>query len=68
MGFNEQYVFHSIRGTVITLLQRADVPETTSKCITGHDVGDVHNDVYSDGASPKQKYEAIRKLNYNFEE
>lgn len=68
MGFNEQYVFHSIRGTVITLLQRADVPETTSKCITGHDVGDVHNDVYSDGASPKQKYDAITKLNYNFEE
>ena len=68
MGFNEQYVFHSIRGTVITLLQRADVPETTSKCITGHDVGDVHNDVYSDGASPKQKYNAITKLNYSFEE
>ncbi|WP_122358865.1 DUF6538 domain-containing protein [Pseudomonas ficuserectae] len=68
MGFNEQYVFHSFRGTVITQLQRAGVIDTTAKCITGHEIGDVHNDVYSDGASAQQKYDAITKLKYNFED
>ncbi len=66
MGFNEQYVFHSFRGTVITQLQRAGVAELTVKCIVGHETGEVTWDIYSDGASPEQKFEAIKKLKYEF--
>ncbi|ARA80370.1 MULTISPECIES: site-specific integrase [Pseudomonas syringae group] len=66
MGFNEQYVFHSFRGTVITQLQRAGVPELTIKCIVGHETGEVTWDIYSDGASPAQKFDGIKKLKYDF--
>lgn len=67
MGFDDKYVFHSFRGTVITELQRADVPALTIVSIVGHDHGTVTFDIYSDGASAKQKHEAIQKIKYIFE-
>lgn len=65
-GFGPQFVFHSIRKTVITLLQRADVPGLLIASIVGHETGTVTFDVYSAGPSPQQKYKALCKIKYNF--
>ncbi|PRA61281.1 hypothetical protein CQ065_18565 [Pseudomonas sp. MYb187] len=64
LEYNSQYVFHSFRKTVITQLQRADVPGILIASIVGHETGTITFDVYSAGPSPKQKYDAISKLKY----
>ena len=64
LEYNSQYVFHSFRKTVITQLQRADVPGILIASIVGHETGTVTFDVYSAGPSPKQKHDAISKLKY----
>ncbi|KJZ38233.1 tyrosine-type recombinase/integrase [Pseudomonas fluorescens] len=61
-GFGPQHVFHSIRKTVITQLVRADVTGTLIAELVGHETGTVTFDIYSQGASAKQKLEAISKL------
>lgn len=66
IGFGSQYVFHSIRNTVITELIRADVPGTLIAELVGHETGTMTFDVYARGASAKQKLEAISKLPFNF--
>lgn len=64
LEYNSQYVFHSFRKTVITQLQRADVPGILIASIVGHETGTITFDVYSAGPSPKQKHDAISKLKY----
>jgi integrase len=64
LSYNGQYVFHSLRKTVITQLQRADVPGILIASIVGHETGTVTFDVYSAGPSPKQKFSAISNLSY----
>ncbi|MDY7070516.1 hypothetical protein PshuTeo2_05380 [Pseudomonas hunanensis] len=64
LEYNSQFVFHSFRKTVITQLQRADVPGILIASIVGHETGTVTFDVYSAGPSPKQKHDAISKLKY----
>lgn len=61
-GFSKLYVFHSFRHTVVTELIRADVPDALAKELVGHETGSVTHDVYSKGASTKQKFDAISKL------
>lgn len=61
-GFGRQHVFHSIRGTVVTQLLRANVPGTMIAEIVGHETGTITFDVYSQGSSPQQKLKAISKL------
>jgi len=55
-------VFHSIRKTAITQLVRADVPGTLVAELVGHETGTVTFDVYSQGASAAQKFDAISKM------
>lgn len=62
LQFGPAHVFHSIRATVITQLQRADISGPVIAQLVGHETGTVTFDVYSKGASPKQKLEAISKL------
>lgn len=62
LGFGASHVFHSIRITVITQLQRQDVPGPTIAQLVGHETGLVTFDVYSKGASPAQMLGAISKL------
>ncbi len=64
LGYNSQFVFHSLRKTVITQLQRADIPGILIAAIVGHETGTITFDVYSSGPSPKQKLHAISKLQY----
>ncbi|UZE04692.1 site-specific integrase [Pseudomonas corrugata] len=61
-GFSRLHVFHSFRHTVVTELIRADVPDALAKELVGHETGSVTHDVYSKGASTKQKFAAIAKL------
>ncbi|MBZ9666733.1 site-specific integrase [Pseudomonas sp. LMG 31766] len=63
-GYNSQFVFHSFRKTVITQLQRSDVPGVLIAAIVGHETGTITFDVYSAGPSPKQKRDAISRLKY----
>lgn len=64
LGFNGQYVFHSIRKTFITLLERADVIEGIASDIVGHEKKTMTYGLYSQGASLSQKIEAIEKVVY----
>lgn len=62
LGYDYRHVFHSIRKTVITTLQHNDVKPLIIASIVGHETGTITFDIYSDGASPKQKLEAIKTL------
>jgi integrase len=62
LGYDARYVFHSIRKTVITALQHNDIKPLVIASIVGHETGTVTFDIYSEGASAKQKIEAIKTL------
>lgn len=64
LGFGPDYVFHSIRKTVATLLEQADVNETVAADIAGHEKKTMTYGHYSGGSSFKAKSEAIEKLSY----
>ncbi|MBF8640113.1 tyrosine-type recombinase/integrase [Pseudomonas zeshuii] len=66
LGFGPQHVFHSVRKTFITQLQRADVPGVTIASIVGHETGTITYDVYSAGASTEQKLKAIKCIEFAF--
>ncbi|AUG39677.1 integrase [Pseudomonas chlororaphis] len=62
LGFGPDRVFHSIRKTTITQLVRANVQGTLIAELVGHETGQITFDVYSQGASISQKFEAISKM------
>lgn len=64
-GFGPEYVFHSIRKTVATLLENAGVPENVSADILGHEKPRITYGLYSGGTSLAVKAEAIEKLAYS---
>lgn len=65
MGFKgRDKVFHSIRKTVSTLFEQAEVLEGVAADILGHEKQTMTYGLYSGGSSLKQKREAIRKLGY----
>ena len=68
LGFDKRYVFHSIRKTVATLLEQADVPENVCCDIVGHEKSaTLSYGLYSGGTSLEQKRSAIEKINYKFD-
>lgn len=65
MGFTgRDKVFHSIRKTVSTLFEQAEVLEGVAADILGHEKQTMTYGLYSGGSSLKQKREAVRKLRY----
>ncbi|WP_063331738.1 tyrosine-type recombinase/integrase [Marinomonas sp. TW1] len=64
MGFESDKVFHSIRKTVATLLENANVPENLSAEIIGHDHDTLTYGLYSGGYSYQAKLDAISKIRY----
>ena len=64
LGFGEALVFHSIRGTVATLLENAGVLENVAADIIGHEKPTMTYGLYSGGASLAVKREAVEKLTY----
>jgi integrase len=64
MGFGPGHVFHSIRGTVATLLENAKVLENVAADILGHEKHTMTYGLYSGGATLAVKREALAKLAY----
>ena len=63
-GFGPQHVFHSIRKTVVTILENAGVPENVVADIVGHEKTTMTYGLYSGGLSLAVKREALDKLAY----
>jgi integrase len=68
MGFGPAHVFHSIRKTVVTLLENAGVSEGVTADIVGHDKQSITYGLYSGGADFKTKAAAIAKLGFDAQE
>lgn len=65
MGFRPRVeAFHSIRGTVATLLDNAGVPENVAASIIGHDVPTMTYGTYSGGPSIEVKAAALELIDY----
>lgn len=64
LGFGPEYVFHSIRKTVSTLLENASVAENVAADILGHEKPTMTYGLYSGGASLALKRDAIQKIEY----
>ena len=64
MGFDDRYVFHSIRKTVVTILENAAVPENVVADIVGHTKRTVTFGLYSGGVSLDVKRAALALLRY----
>ncbi|WP_170162367.1 tyrosine-type recombinase/integrase [Caldimonas tepidiphila] len=64
LGFGENHVFHSLRKTLITLLEDAGVSENLAADIVGHEKPRITYGLYSGGASLATKAEAIERVRY----
>ncbi len=60
----EGLVFHSIRKTVVTILENAGVPENVVADIVGHEKTTMTYGLYSGGTTLAVKREALDKLAY----
>ena len=66
LGFGKQHVFHSIRKTFTTQLERNGIPESVSADIVGHEKQTMTYGLYSAGSSLEQKRQAILKVKFAF--
>lgn len=69
LGFDKKCVFHSIRKTVITTLERADVKNLVVISLVGHKADGLLRmtfDRYSEGPTPASKLNAVEYLKYDF--
>ena len=64
LGFEKQYVFHSIRKTVVMILENAGVPKNVVADIVGHEKTTMTYGLYSGGLSLVVKHEVLNKLAY----
>jgi integrase len=64
LGFGSQHVFHSIRKTLVTMLENAGVSENLAADIVGHEKPRITYGLYSGGASLATKAEALEKVRY----
>lgn len=66
LGFGKLHVFHSIRKTFSTELEKSGVIENVSADIVGHDKQTMTYGVYSGGTSLEQMRDAVEKVKYLF--
>ena len=64
LGFGAQFVFHSIRKTVVTILENAGAAENIVADIVGHEKTTMTYGLYSGGVSLTVKRQALAKLAY----
>jgi integrase len=57
-------VFHSLRGTVITMLERAGVPEGTVQDLVGHERSTLTGNTYSGKSTFEMLRDALALLAY----
>ncbi|MGE4612189.1 MAG: DUF6538 domain-containing protein [Paracoccaceae bacterium] len=65
LGFDRRKVFHSIRKTVATMFEQAEVAEGIAADILGHHKQTMSYGLYSGGSSLDQKHDAIMELDYS---
>ncbi|MDB5898281.1 MAG: phage integrase family protein [Ramlibacter sp.] len=63
-GFGRAHVFHSLRGTLVTLLEDAGVSENLAADIVGHEKPRITYGLYSGGASLATKAAALELVKY----
>lgn len=66
LGYGKHHVFHSIRKTFTTELERAGIGENVAADIVGHEKQTMTYGLYSGGSSMEQKRKAIAKVKFNF--
>ena len=64
MGYGERHVFHSIRKTVVTLLERAGVPENVAARYRGHEKPNITFGLYSGGNALEAQAKALALVAY----
>jgi integrase len=64
LGFGRSHVFHSIRKTVVTLMENAGVSENIAADVVGHDKPRITYGLYSGGSELSVKSEALFKVAY----
>ena len=64
LGYDERYVFHSIRKTFTSRLEAADVPELLAARLLGHEVKTISYGLYSSGSTFPQLRDAINQVTY----
>ena len=64
LGFGPEFVYHSLRKTVATILENAGVSENVSADILGHEKTTMTYGLYSGGVGLAVKAKALAKLNY----
>lgn len=64
LGFPDKKVFHSIRKTLVTLLENAGISENLAADIVGHEKPRITYGLYSGGATLAVKKEAIERIRY----
>ena len=66
LGFTakQEKTLHSIRNTVITMLEHAGVPEATVQDIVGHQRSTITGSTYSGKSTLEMKRKALTKLAY----
>lgn len=63
-GFGARHTFHSWRGTVITILEHAGVPEGTVQDVVGHERSTLTGSTYSGKSTFEMRRAALAKLSY----
>ena len=64
LGYDERYVFHSIRKTFTSRLEAAGVPELLAARLLGHEVKTISYGLYSSGSTFPQLRDAINQVSY----
>ena len=64
MGYGEGHVFHSLRKTLVTMLEDAGVSENLAADIVGHEKPRITYGLYSGGASLATKAAALELVKY----
>jgi integrase len=64
LGFDGLHVFHSLRGTFITMLERAGVPEGTVQDLVGHERSTLTGNTYSGKSTFEMRRDALALLAY----
>jgi integrase len=62
LGYGPEHVFHSFRKMLITLLHEADVPESHTAAIVGHEINTMSYGTYSAPLSFNKKVEIFSKF------
>ncbi len=64
-GYHDpRQVFHSIRATFVTMMERAGVPEHITQDIVGHERSTLTGSTYSGKSTMAQRAKEIAKLEY----